>query len=144
MVPRHNIAFPFALALKQDHRCSPLAPNFWGNNNQVEAIEELQTLPKNDRFRDDILEIVSNMIAILEVRRQEQETLEIEEREFLMQLSTVYTQRLEEAEQRGEQRAQRNIARNLLIQGMEIDRVAELTALSVEEVAKLRENPSND
>lgn len=110
----------------------------------MEAIEELQTLPKNDRFRDDILEIVSNMIAILEVRRQEQETLEIEEREFLMQLSTVYTQRLEEAEQRGEQRAQRNIARNLLIQGMEIDRVAELTALSVEEVAKLRENPSND
>ncbi|AFZ51925.1 hypothetical protein Dacsa_3431 [Dactylococcopsis salina PCC 8305] len=111
---------------------------------KTSLIEELQTLPKNDRFRDDILEIVSNMIAILEVRRQEQETLEIEEREFLMQLSTVYTQRLEEAEQRGEQRAQRNIARNLLIQGMEIDRVAELTALSVEEVAKLRENPSND
>ena len=115
---------------------------------QVEAIEELQSLPEDNKFRDRILEIVSNMIAILEVREQEQETLDIEEREFLMQLSTVYTKRLEEAEQlgeqRGEERAQRNIARKLLTQGMEIDRIAELTELPLEEVAKLRETPPSN
>jgi hypothetical protein len=51
------------------------------------------------------MEIVSNMIAILKVRQQEQESLDLEEREFLMQLSTVYTQRLEEATQQGNELA---------------------------------------
>ena len=61
-----------------------------------------------------------------------------------MQLSTVYIQRLEEAEQRGKERAQRNIARNLLSQGIEIERIAELTELSVEEVTKLTAEHPND
>ncbi|MFP4133166.1 MAG: hypothetical protein ACLFTJ_03315, partial [Halothece sp.] len=69
------------------------------NQVQLQAIEELQRLPKENQFRDRILEIVANLIAILEVRREEQENLEPEEGEFLMQLSTIYTQRLEEATQ---------------------------------------------
>jgi len=116
---------------------------------QLQAIEELQQLPKENQFRDRILEIVANLIAILEVRREEQENLESEEGEFLMQLSTIYTQRLEEAtqkgieigEQRGEQRgmaiAQKRLAQNLLSQGMDVEQVATLTELSPEEVRKL-------
>ena len=50
---------------------------------QMQAIEELQQLPKSNPFRDRILEIVANMVAILEVREQEQQGLESEEREFL-------------------------------------------------------------
>jgi len=130
---------------------------FGRNQVQLQAIEELQQLPKENQFRDRILEIVANLIAILEVRREEQENLESEEGEFLMQLSTIYTQRLEEAtqkgieqgieqgieigEQRGEQRgieiAQKRLAQNLLSQGMEVEQVAELTELSLEEVRKL-------
>uniref|UniRef100_UPI0002E1F7A6 hypothetical protein n=1 Tax=Dactylococcopsis salina TaxID=292566 RepID=UPI0002E1F7A6 len=116
---------------------------------QLQAIEELQQLPKENQFRDRILEIVANLIAILEVRREEQENLESEEGEFLMQLSTIYTQRLEEAtqkgidigEQRGEQRGkeltQREIATNLLNTGLEIEQIAQVTGLSPEEVRKL-------
>jgi hypothetical protein len=48
------------------------------------------------------------------IRQQEQESLDLEEREFLMQLSTVYTQRLEEATQQGNELAQKRFARNLL------------------------------
>ena len=122
---------------------------FGRNQVQLQAIEELQQLPKENQFRDRILEIVANLIAILEVRREEQENLESEEGEFLMQLSTIYTQRLEEAtqkgieigEQRGEQRGkeltQREIATNLLNTGLEIEQIAQVTGLSPEEVRKL-------
>ncbi|MDR9402338.1 MAG: hypothetical protein RI580_02765, partial [Halothece sp. Uz-M2-17] len=72
-----------------------------------------------------------------EVRQQEQQGLESEEREFLMQLSTVYTQRIQEAEQRGIAIAQRRLIRNLLSKGMTIEEIAELTELSPEEVTQL-------
>ena len=49
---------------------------------QMQAIEELQQLPESNPFRDRILELVANMVAILEVREQEQDSLESEEREF--------------------------------------------------------------
>ncbi len=77
-----------------------------------------------------------------------------------MQLSTIYTQRLEEAtqkgieqgieqgieigEQRGEERGkeltQREIATNLLSMGMEIEQVSQVTGLSPEEVRELMTN----
>jgi predicted transposase/invertase (TIGR01784 family) len=104
---------------------------------QMQAIEELQQLPKTNPFRDRILELVANMVAILEVRQQEQQGLESEEREFLMQLSTVYTQRLQEAEQRGIAIAQQRLIRNLLSKGMTIEEIAELTELSPEKVTQL-------
>ncbi|AFZ50892.1 RpnC/YadD family protein [Dactylococcopsis salina] len=108
---------------------------------QMQAIEELQQLPPSNPFRDRMLEIVANMVAILEVRQQEQQGLESEEREFLMQLSTVYTQRLEEATQQGIEQgvklAQKRLIRNLLSRGMTIEEIAELTELSPEEVTQL-------
>ena len=69
---------------------------------QIRAISELEALPKSDLYREQILELVANMIAILEVRQQEQETLETEERELIMELSTVYRQRLQEATEQGQ------------------------------------------
>ena len=118
---------------------------FGRNQVQQQAIEELQRLPKENQFRERILEIVANLIAILEVKRQEQDSLEPEEGEFLMQLSTIYTQRLEEAtqkgieigEQRGKELTQREIATNLLNTGIEIEKIAQVTGLSPEEVRKL-------
>lgn len=156
------VAEGFRTALVAIHQLPKTEETLWlrllGRNQvQLQAIEELQQLPRENRFRDRILEIVANLIAILEVRREEQQNLEPEEGEFLMQLSTIYTQRLEEAtqkgieqgieqgieigEQRGEQRgieiAQKRLAQNLLSQGMEVEQVAELTELSPEEVRKL-------
>ena len=112
---------------------------------QMQAIEEVQQLPKTNQFRDRILELVANMVAILEVRQQEQESLESEEREFLMQLSTVYTQRLEEATQKGLEQGieqgieleQKRLIRNLLSKGLTIEEIAELTELSSQEITRL-------
>jgi len=108
---------------------------------QMQAIEEVQQLPETNPFRDRILEIVANMVAILEVRQQEQQGLESEEREFLMQLSTVYTQRLEEATQQGIEQgvklAQRRFIRNLFSKGMTIEEIADVTELSSEEVTEI-------
>ena len=107
---------------------------------QMEAIEQVRQLPNTNPFRERILEIVANLVAILEVRQQEQQGLESEEREFLMQLSTVYTQRLEEATQQGIEQgielARRQLIRNLFSKGMTVEEVAELTELSPEEVTQ--------
>jgi len=104
---------------------------------QIQAIEELRELPKNDPFRERILEVISNLIAILEVRQQQKENLEVEEREFIMELSTIYTQRLQEATQQGIELTQREIATNLLSMGMKIEQITKATGLSLEEVTKL-------
>lgn len=74
---------------------------------QIRAISELEALPSSDPYRERILELVANMIAILEVRQQQQETLETEERELIMELSTVYRQRLQEATEQGIEQGQK-------------------------------------
>jgi predicted transposase/invertase (TIGR01784 family) len=45
-----------------------------------------------------------------------------------------------DAEERGEERAQREIAKNLLETGMEIEQIARVTGLSLEEITKLTNN----
>lgn len=64
---------------------------------QQQAIDELATLPENDPLRVVVLELLSNLKAILEVKQN----LEPEERDLIMQLSPLYQQRLAEATQQG-------------------------------------------
>ncbi|MDR9402337.1 MAG: hypothetical protein RI580_02760 [Halothece sp. Uz-M2-17] len=58
-----------------------------------------------------------------------------------MQLSTVYTQRLEEATQKGIEQGieleQKRLIRNLSSKGLTIEEIAELTELSSEEITRL-------
>ncbi|MFB2921835.1 hypothetical protein [Aerosakkonema funiforme] len=64
---------------------------------QQQAIDELAALPENDLFRGAVLELLSNLKAILEVKQN----LEPEERDLVMRLSPLYEQRLAEATQQG-------------------------------------------
>ena len=51
---------------------------------QQQAIEELQNLPKNHPFRETILELIGNLIAMLEQSKKEAGKLEPEEEEFIL------------------------------------------------------------
>jgi hypothetical protein len=68
-------------------------------NVQKQAIAELRSLPEDNPFRFNALELLYNLRTILEVRQD----LDPEDRELIMELSPLYLQRLEDATRAGVQ-----------------------------------------
>lgn len=64
---------------------------------QKSAIAEFNSLPNATPFKDSVLELLSNLFAILEDRQD----LDSEDRELIMQLSPLYLERIQEANQQG-------------------------------------------
>ena len=77
---------------------------------QEQAIDQLAELSENDPLRIVVLELLSNLKAILEVNQN----LAPEEEDLIMRLSPLYEQRLAEATQRGIDQGQRIFVENLL------------------------------
>jgi hypothetical protein len=73
---------------------------------QQQAIDELESLPKNEALRLRALELLYSLKTTLEVSQN----IDEEDRDLIMRLSPLYTQRLEEATRQG----QREIVENLL------------------------------
>ncbi len=71
---------------------------------QENAIEELKALPRDNPYRDSVLELVSNLFTMLELNRHKKEKLTVEDQELIMKLSPIYKARLEEREQIGLER----------------------------------------
>ncbi|MCT7992673.1 hypothetical protein [Laspinema olomoucense] len=65
---------------------------------QKQAITELRELPEDNPFRVQTLELLYNLLTILEVRQD----LETEDQSLIMELSPLYSERLENAIQQGE------------------------------------------
>ena len=124
---------------------------------QEKAIKELKSLPLESTLRNNTLELVYEMLSLLEARQKQQ--LDQEDKELVMQLSTIYLEKLENATQQGiEQGIERGIEqgiergkkgeRRVMIESLlrirfgsideEISRIIEpLTALSPEEFTPL-------
>jgi len=64
---------------------------------QKVAIAEFKSLPDTTQFKDSILELLSNLFAILEARQD----LDSEDRELIMELSPLYLERIQDANQQG-------------------------------------------
>lgn len=77
---------------------------------QSTAIDELEALPADEPLRSRALELLYSLKTTLEVKQN----IDEEDRELIMRLSPLYTQRLEEAEQRGQIEGQRKVVENLL------------------------------
>jgi Domain of unknown function (DUF4351) len=71
---------------------------------QARAIQEVAALPTEHPYRNNALDLLGNLKVILEAR----ETIEPEEQELIMQLSPLYLEKLQAAEQIGEQRGEIN------------------------------------
>ncbi|NER38900.1 MAG: hypothetical protein F6J93_33925 [Oscillatoria sp. SIO1A7] len=65
---------------------------------QKEAITELRAIPEDNQFRVQALELVYNLLSTLDARKD----LENEDNELLMELSPLYTKKLETATQQGQ------------------------------------------
>jgi hypothetical protein len=77
---------------------------------QNTAIDELEALPTDEPLRSRALELLLNLKTTLEVSQN----IDQEDRKLIMRLSPLYTQRLEEAERRGQIEGQRKVVENLL------------------------------
>jgi len=76
-------------------------------NVQKTAIAEFKSLPDTTRFKDKVLELLLNLFAMLDVQN-----LDSEERELIMELSSLYLERIKDATERGiEQGIERGIER---------------------------------
>jgi len=79
---------------------------------QEKAIKELKSLPLESTLRNNALELVYEMLSLLEVRQKQQ--LDQEDKELVMQLSTIYLEKLENATQQGiEQGIERGIEQGI-------------------------------
>jgi hypothetical protein len=77
---------------------------------QQQAIDELESLPEDEVLRSRALELLYSLKTTLEVSQN----IDEEDRELIMRLSPLYTQRLEEATRQGQQQGQRQVVENLL------------------------------
>ncbi|MCC5604969.1 hypothetical protein [Nostoc favosum] len=67
---------------------------------QQQAIDELEALPENEALRSRALELLYSLKTTLEVSQN----IDEEDRELIMRLSPLYTQRIEEATRLGERK----------------------------------------
>ncbi len=68
---------------------------------QEKAIRELKDLPDSHPKKNNILELVSNLLAVLQENQQKGQSLDTEDQELIMQLSTIYLEKLEQAKNQG-------------------------------------------
>lgn len=108
-------------------------------NVQQQAIQEVMALPEADQRREEALRLLSNWKMIIETVPQ----IEQEEGALTMALSQAFLEWEEKtkrkSEQRGEEKAKREIALNLLRAGMNTEQVSQFTGLSADTVEDLRQ-----
>ncbi|MBC6418506.1 MAG: hypothetical protein GDA44_06790, partial [Prochloron sp. SP5CPC1] len=66
---------------------------------QQQAIQELKSLQGEGKLHNNVLELVYEMLAILEVRQKQ--NLDVEAKEWIMELSTIYLERLQNVREEG-------------------------------------------
>jgi hypothetical protein len=109
-------------------------------NVQARAIQEVAALPAEHPYRNSALDLLGNLKVILEAR----ETIEPEEQELIMQLSPLYLEKLQAAEQIGEQRGEINGRQDFVLRLLNkrvgvvsADVLAKVMELSLEQLENL-------
>jgi Domain of unknown function (DUF4351) len=99
---------------------------------QAQAIQEVAALPAEHPYRNNALDLLGNLKVILEAR----ETIEPEEQELIMQLSPLYLEKLQAAEQIGEQRGEINGRQDFVLRLLK-KRVGDISAEILAKVMEL-------
>jgi hypothetical protein len=101
---------------------------------QRRAIEEVKELPQGHPYRQNTLELLSNLKVTLE----NQANIQPEDRDLIMQLSPLYLEKIQAAEQKGKlegkQEDRQEIALRMLRKNMPLETIAELTELNTEQL----------
>jgi hypothetical protein len=106
---------------------------------QKRAIEEVTELPQEHPYRQNTLELLSNLKITLE----SQENIQPEDRDLIMQLSPLYLENIQAAKLEGKQEDRQEIALRMLRKNMPLETIAELTELNAEQLQALRSQLEN-
>jgi predicted transposase/invertase (TIGR01784 family) len=110
---------------------------------QRRAIEEVKELPQGHPYRQNTLELLSNLKVTLE----NQANIQPEDRDLIMQLSPLYLEKIQAAEQKGKlegkQEDRQEIALRMLRRNMPLETIAELTELNTEQLQAMRSQLEN-
>jgi hypothetical protein len=101
---------------------------------QRRAIEEVTELPKEHPYRQNTLELLGNLKVTLE----NQDNIQPEDRDLIMQLSPLYLEKIQAAEQKGKQENRQEIALRMLEENIPLDVIVRITELSIERLEQLR------
>ncbi|HEY9701251.1 MAG TPA: flagellar assembly protein H, partial [Allocoleopsis sp.] len=87
-----------------------------------QAMLELKALPEDNEFKSNTLELVYSLLATLQLRQEQKQQIQTEEKELIMRLSPEYLTAIETATQKGvQQGVQLMIESFLLLRFGEID-----------------------
>jgi hypothetical protein len=107
---------------------------------QKRAIEEVAKLPQGHPYHQNTLELLVNLKVTLEARTD----IKPEDRELIMQLSPLYLEQLQAAEQKGKregkQEDRQEIALRMLRENIPVETIARITELSLEQIQQLGAN----
>jgi hypothetical protein len=107
---------------------------------QKSAIEEVAQLPTEHPYRQNTLELLGNLKVTLEARTN----IQPEDRDLIMQLSPLYLEQIQAAEQKGEQRGKQEdrqeIALRMLRENIPLETISRITELSLDRLQQLRSN----
>jgi hypothetical protein len=101
---------------------------------QRRAIDEVRQLPTGHPYRQNTLELLSNLKVTLE----NQENIQPEDRDLIMQLSPLYLEQIQAAKQEGKQEDRQEIALRMLRKNLPLETIAELTELSIDRLQSLQ------
>jgi hypothetical protein len=107
---------------------------------QRRAIEEVNELPQGHPYRQNTLELLSNLKVTLE----SQDNIQPEDRDLIMQLSPLYLEKIQAAEQKGKlegkQEDRQEIAVRMLRENISLETIARITELSIDRLEQLQSN----
>jgi hypothetical protein len=107
---------------------------------QRRAIEEVAQLPKGHPYRQNTIELLGNLKITLEARTN----IQPEDRDLIMQLSPLYLEQIQAAEQKGKQEGKQEdrqeIALRMLRENIPPETISRITELSLDRLQQLRSN----
>jgi len=86
---------------------------------QETAIRELKSLSETNPYRNDVLELIYNLLSIIEANRQKGQILDKEDEEFMVKLSPIYLEQLEAKKLEGREEGQLETLRTNIISILE-------------------------
>ncbi len=89
---------------------------------QAQAIQELETLPEENRCRESVIKLVRELVALLTKRQNQEENLDPEDKELIVTLTQMYEEAmadvreefLQQGTEIGEKQATLRLINNLL------------------------------
>jgi len=86
---------------------------------QAQAIQELETLPEENRCRESVIKLVRELVALLTKRQNQEENLDPEDKELIVTLTQMYEEAMADVREEIRQQAKEEFLQQGIQQGLQ-------------------------